>query len=281
MWRIKDWIKHFENNRTKETKTMRWVPIPTKMDGDGFTELLNHPNGPAHYGTWVTLVHVAAKCCPRGTLARQCGSPHDEASLSRITRVPETLIAEVIPRLLKIGWLEYIQSPKEVTPDCGAPAVRLRQDCGGAAPLLCTVLSCSCDEEDTRGEKVDGRKKRAEYSDAYEKFWLVVAPHKRDKKAEGYRRFKEALVVLGDRGIETPEAWLLAKATAYYSSPLGKTFYCNGPAPWLHQGGYDADPAAWDRKEGRLEPEEPEEPDLPLLGSYDPHIPESMKRKPA
>ena len=133
MYRITDWEKHFQNNRTREIKFMSWVPIPTKMDGDGFTELLDHPNGAAHYGAWITCVHVAAKSHPRGSLVRADGRPHDIDSLSRITRIQRGVLSEALPRLLSIGWLEEVTlvsdtsstqllSSKEDTPDCGDTA---------------------------------------------------------------------------------------------------------------------------------------------------------------
>src|SRR5687767_7543220 len=109
MLRIVDWDKHFENNRTKELKKLSWVPFPNKHDGDGFTELLDHPNGAAHYGAWCAIVQVASKCDPRGTLSRDGARPHDVASLSRITRIPEPVLTEAIQRLINpIGWLEVV-----------------------------------------------------------------------------------------------------------------------------------------------------------------------------
>lgn len=127
VFRIVDWAMHYENNRTRELKVMVWVPMPTKHDGDGYTDLVSHPNGPAHFGAWCAIVQVAAKCNPRGTLVRSpvakndpAGIPqepaarlraHDSGSLSRITHLPAALFDEVIPRLLfEIGWLEEIDS---------------------------------------------------------------------------------------------------------------------------------------------------------------------------
>ena len=92
MWRIKDWGKHFEKNRTRELRSMLWVPVPTKMDGDGYTELLDHPNGAAHYGAWIACVHVAAKSQVRGTLMRDRCEAHNFESLARITRVPKVVL---------------------------------------------------------------------------------------------------------------------------------------------------------------------------------------------
>lgn len=106
LYRIVDWEKHFENNRTRSVKTMTWIPLPCKQDGDGYTELIDHPDGPVHYACWVTVVQVASRCDPRGTLLRGNGQPHDPASLSRMTRIPETAFQAALPRLVQIGWLE-------------------------------------------------------------------------------------------------------------------------------------------------------------------------------
>lgn len=140
-YRIKDWNVHFENNRTRELKRLEWVPIPTKHDSDGFTQLMSHPNGTAHYGAWVLIVEVAAKCKVRGTLSRYgAGFSHDAAggvkaydseSLSRVCRGSAEVFAEVLPRLLEIGWLETVniedgtvceEQPNNPAPSCGIPA---------------------------------------------------------------------------------------------------------------------------------------------------------------
>ncbi len=104
--KIAGWSTHFENNRTRELKKMDWVPVPTKQDGDGYTELVSHKNGAAHLGAWMAIVQVAAKCDERGTLLRDARRPHDSQSLARISRLPKTVFDEAIPRLVAIGWLE-------------------------------------------------------------------------------------------------------------------------------------------------------------------------------
>ncbi len=152
--RIKDWDALYENNRTRELKTLDWFPMRNKHDGDGFTELLDHPNGIAHYGAWVLILQVASKCrevalrcnhpappcgetipqnpapgCDnpalrcggRGTLLREGARPHDAKSLARVTRGNEAIFNEVIPRLLEMQWLEIIevtQLPQNPAPGC-------------------------------------------------------------------------------------------------------------------------------------------------------------------
>ncbi|MCC6263720.1 MAG: hypothetical protein IT169_09105 [Bryobacterales bacterium] len=104
--RVKDWGRLYENNRTRDLKAMQWVPIPNRMDGDGYTELVDHESGAAHLGAWLAMVQIASRCHPRGTLVRDDGRPHTPQSLARISRLPATLFDEALPRLIRIGWLE-------------------------------------------------------------------------------------------------------------------------------------------------------------------------------
>lgn len=121
--RIINWSTHFENNRSRDVKNLSWVLVPNKLDGDGYTELLDHKNGAAHFGAWMAIVQVASKCDVRGTLLRDTQKPHDSRSLSRITRIPQGTFDEVIPRLVEIGWIEVVPCEipgKNSTPQEGA-----------------------------------------------------------------------------------------------------------------------------------------------------------------
>ncbi len=113
-FRIKDWKRLFENNRTRELKRMDWVPVPNRMDGSGYTALVDHPNGGAHLGAWLAILEISSRQKERGTL------PHDGAGLSqvlaRMSRLPAVLFEEVLPRLEEIGWIERVT----VIPQLGA-----------------------------------------------------------------------------------------------------------------------------------------------------------------
>jgi len=87
MYRIKDWDKVFENNRTRELQKMRWVPVPNDFDGDGYTSIMEHDRGAEIYGAWIACVNLASRCEPRGSLVRSGGKYHDAASIARRTRV--------------------------------------------------------------------------------------------------------------------------------------------------------------------------------------------------
>lgn len=113
--RIRDWEEHFEHRDHKRkgpkaVKVMWWVSMPTKHDGEGYLALLDHEDGLLHFGAWVLMVQVAAKCEPRGTLLRDGRLPHTPRSLARKTNAPEAAFEAAIPRLLseEIGWLEVV-----------------------------------------------------------------------------------------------------------------------------------------------------------------------------
>lgn len=108
-WRVCHWKTIYENNRSREIKDLNWLPIPVHMDGDGYTELLDHPDGAAHYGAWIALVCVAARTKDRGTLQRDAGIPHDAATLARISRIDVRYYNDAIPRFIAIGWLELVE----------------------------------------------------------------------------------------------------------------------------------------------------------------------------
>ena len=122
-YRIRDWERHFENNRTRELKRMDWVPIPNKHDGSGFTQLLNHANGMAHLGAWLIIVQIASKCDPRGTLSHEGAggvrTPLTSHLLAVMSHGSAVIFDEAIPRLVTIGWLETYVNP---APSCGPSA---------------------------------------------------------------------------------------------------------------------------------------------------------------
>ncbi len=130
---IADWGKHYENNKTRELKRVKWVSLHNKLDDEGYTTLVDHPSGAAHFGVWCAILEVASRgktkgeiqdgekkydASPfphgRGLLLRENGEPHDEKTLSRLIRMPSALIEEVLPRLKAIGWVKTIETADEV-----------------------------------------------------------------------------------------------------------------------------------------------------------------------
>lgn len=104
MYRIKDWYQLFENNCTREVKRMDWVPVPNRMDGAGYTALVDHPNGAAHLGAWLAMIEISSRQKVRGLFPQE--SAELSQVLARMSRLPAGLFEEVLPRLLQIGWIE-------------------------------------------------------------------------------------------------------------------------------------------------------------------------------
>ena len=113
--RIREWDKNFENAGSRKLKRLEWVAIPNKTDGEGYTALVDHPDAAAHLGAWYAIVEAASKQDPRGNLPG--GIPHTIGgicrSLGRMSRLPSEIFQHVIPRLLEIGWLEWIQQDSD------------------------------------------------------------------------------------------------------------------------------------------------------------------------
>jgi hypothetical protein len=117
--RIRNWEKIFENAASKKLVRLAWVAVPNKTDGEGYTALVDHPNAAAHLGAWYAIVEAASKQEPRGNLPG--GIPQDIGgicrSLGRMSRLPGGIFQEVIPRLIEIGWLEWIQQDTSTLAD--------------------------------------------------------------------------------------------------------------------------------------------------------------------
>lgn len=109
-YRIYEWDKHFENNRSRVIKDLSWVPIPNKHDSDGYTQIMDEDDAAIIYCGWILIVQIASKCEPRGLLVRKNGKPHNAESLARQTRAPKKIFDTAIPYLSKqIHWLEVVK----------------------------------------------------------------------------------------------------------------------------------------------------------------------------
>lgn len=237
-YRIANWADHFENNRTKDMKVMQWVPIPNKHDGDGYTELLDHPNGAAHFGAWVACVQVASKSHPRGTLLRTPQKAHDFRSLERITRVPADVWAEALPRLESIGWLEsFIVEGQEDTEIPQEPAV-CPQSAGTFLPGMEWKGREGKDECSPPAADEPTPTEEEKYPEEFEAFWLEY-PRK-----VGKRKALKAWKAAKSRGAQD----LILITRAFAKTPKGQSGeFCPHPSTWLSESRYKDEPAEWER----------------------------------
>src|SRR5215831_735394 len=62
VYQIQNWNHFFENNKSRERESCRFVCIPNKRDGTGLALVLAHPNGASIYGIFHLLVcHASAQ----------------------------------------------------------------------------------------------------------------------------------------------------------------------------------------------------------------------------
>lgn len=90
LYAIRDWDKHYENSRTRNRPELRWLPVPTRLDGEHFMAIMQHKDGAVIFAGFILLLEVASACVPRGTLVRSNGAPHTVKTLSAKCRCPDT-----------------------------------------------------------------------------------------------------------------------------------------------------------------------------------------------
>jgi hypothetical protein len=201
IYRIRDWEKTFENHRTRPTKgAIRWIPIPNDFSGDGYTDLVTHTHGPAHYGIWIATAALASRCDPRGTLIRKNGEPHTPQTVARITQMKVSTVKEAWQRFITIGWLEAWK-------DAQVPA-QLAQD-GQRA-------SGDTSHHITSQDKT--RHHRTWTDDDLERIWKLYP--KKDGKAEGLEEMDLALrriasEVKGWNGTTLEADWMTVRVMDY------------------------------------------------------------------
>ncbi len=114
VYRIKDWGKHFENNRSKAYDKCTYVCMPNKQDGMGLQRILATPNGAALFGIWCLFLQKASrqrKGCRDGWFTddgKPDGQPWDFTEMAFQWRQDPTLLESAIALFTdpRIGWAE-------------------------------------------------------------------------------------------------------------------------------------------------------------------------------
>lgn len=128
VYKIRDWDKFFENNKSRIIDQCSFVCMPNKQDGMGLTRIISLKNGASIYGVWCLIVGA----CSRQRKPRQGyltddgtveGLPWDAKDLANRWRQPVELIEEALRVLSsdRIGWLEL--GVHEVPSKCRPSAV--------------------------------------------------------------------------------------------------------------------------------------------------------------
>ena len=111
IYRIRNWSKHFENNRSRVIEKLTWVPVPNKHDGEGYLTIMEQKKGIIMYGCWHLILQVASKCDPRGTLVKEDGTPHTAESIARKTGWRQASDVQMTLDFCsspQVGWIEEV-----------------------------------------------------------------------------------------------------------------------------------------------------------------------------
>jgi hypothetical protein len=121
IYKIKDWQRHFENNRSRTVENLRWVCVPNKHDGEGFATVMEQENAAELFAAWVLILQVASKCQERGSLVREDGTPLTARAMAVKTRAPESWFKEAFKFFItKVKWMDCQASVTQLSGNCQA-----------------------------------------------------------------------------------------------------------------------------------------------------------------
>ena len=119
IYSVRDWDIHFENNRSRTVENLRWVCVPNRHDGEGYSLIMEQKNAAELFAAWVLILQVSSKCQVRGTLMREDGTGLTAKSLSIKTRAPEKWFVEALKFFtINVPWLDCQESDSQPAPDC-------------------------------------------------------------------------------------------------------------------------------------------------------------------
>lgn len=126
IYKIIDWDRHFENNRSRTVENLRWVCVPNKHDGEGFSTIMEQENAAELFAAWVLILQVASKCQVRGSLVRDDGTPLTARSLASKTRGNVSWFTDALNFFTtKVKWMECQATDSQVSPACQATATQV------------------------------------------------------------------------------------------------------------------------------------------------------------
>lgn len=124
--RIVRWEGQHEVSQSRKVKgCLPWVAVPTRQ-GRGYCHLVSR-HGAKGLGVWIALLELVANQSrdARGTLVAEW---EDAASMARL---PYDEVAEVLPTLVDLGWVEIEREPfaeSQESPDRSADTSALPVD---------------------------------------------------------------------------------------------------------------------------------------------------------
>lgn len=131
-YRVKDWDKNFENDRSRQRDKCSFICVPNKQDGSGLINLLSEKDGAACYGVWQLILGA----CSRQRRPRQgwltddgtcSGRAWSEPELARRWRRDPREIERAFIALcdISVGWIERYDNSQSATHAVTAESPRI------------------------------------------------------------------------------------------------------------------------------------------------------------
>ncbi len=124
IYRVKDWPKHFENHRTRDMEYVRWLMVPNKQHGMGFTRIMAQIDGRSIFGVWYLIIEACSQQkAPRmGWLTddgRADGRPWTIEDMAERWRTTTDEIARALDVLCaeRVGWIETVENSEQSRSD--------------------------------------------------------------------------------------------------------------------------------------------------------------------
>ena len=133
VYHILNWNDHFENNKSREIESCRWVCMPNKQDGLGLMRILSETDGAAIFGVWCLVIQACSRHKVRDGWLTEDGSavglPWELDDLGLRWRRPVAEIHRALDFTCspKMNWMEKIKRSAVMVPDDGTPRVSKTQ----------------------------------------------------------------------------------------------------------------------------------------------------------
>lgn len=148
--KIKDWSDHYEKSDSRKCKgAMKWIAVPTKMDGKSYRRLAKMKDCAELFTCWILLLQLAGKMPVRGVLKDEDGDLSTE-DMELMTGYPQALFERSIPVLAsrKIGWIEapgYANNTNKMFSDKVGQAALILKPSGEHPELILPVVGENSD----------------------------------------------------------------------------------------------------------------------------------------
>ena len=134
LYRIRDWDKHYENAESRKCKNLTWLKLPVKLNGNGYSAMMEIENGPALFGCFIALVELAVGSVERGSFMDSSGRPLTTRAIARLLRMPHSLVEQTL-NTLSSGEFDWIEA-MPLTSSAGKPVEQSPTTPGNQSSVL-------------------------------------------------------------------------------------------------------------------------------------------------